>query len=281
MTARSSHEMQAAQVPGRRSCLSILLSCLAGFELGFSLAAAPLADLEQSLVASPVLYDSLGRKLADAAFAQSIEDGHLRVVIAYDFGGGRRIEERAGFLQQPDLVQEDWRWAETRNGETIRRFTVDFAKGKAVAEKVQGRETKRWATDVKIEPGRTFAGFGFTLALKSLREPLMKGQKVEVRAVGFIPSPHLVGVELSFVQRDSVSMAGRMIEADRFAIHPKIPWLARSFVSMEDTRIWLAALGPPGFLRWEGPLLEPGDPVIRVDLLSSGRDAADGTASGR
>jgi hypothetical protein len=35
-----------------------------------------------------------------------------------------------------------------------------------------------------------------------------------------------------------------------------------------DTKIWLTNPAPAGFLRWEGPIVLPTDPMIRVDLLS-------------
>jgi hypothetical protein len=34
--------------------------------------------------------------------------------------------------------------------------------------------------------------------------------------------------------------------------------------------IWLTHEPPAAFLRWEGPLVEPDDPVVRVDLLPGG-----------
>jgi hypothetical protein len=36
-----------------------------------------------------------------------------------------------------------------------------------------------------------------------------------------------------------------------------------------DTKIWLTNPPPAGFLRWEGPIVLPTDPMIRVDLISS------------
>ena len=40
------------------------------------------------------------------------------------------------------------------------------------------------------------------------------------------------------------------------------------FVKVPDTHIWLSNPRPPGFLRWEGPIVLPNDPMIRVDLVS-------------
>jgi hypothetical protein len=35
-----------------------------------------------------------------------------------------------------------------------------------------------------------------------------------------------------------------------------------------DAHIWLTNPKPAGFLRWEGPIVLPNDPMIRVDLVS-------------
>lgn len=52
-------------------------------------------------------------------------------------------------------------------------------------------------------------------------------------------------------------------------IQPEIPAIAKLFVKIPDTQVWLTP-PPSGFLRWEGPLVEPSDPLVRVDLASGG-----------
>ena len=56
---------------------------------------------------------------------------------------------------------------------------------------------------------------------------------------------------------------------DEFIIHPEVPLIAKLFVKVPDTKIWLTNPPPAGFLRWEGPTVLPTDPMIRVDLISS------------
>ena len=63
-------------------------------------------------------------------------------------------------------------------------------------------------------------------------------------------------------------MGGRTPKGDRFIIHPEIPFIAKLFVNVPDTKIWLTNPAPAGFLRWEGPIVVPTDPMIRVDLVS-------------
>lgn len=215
----------------------------------------------------PELRDLQGHRLADAEFTQIPEGDRLRVRLAYDFGGGHRVEEATVVQIRPALVQQEWSWTETRGAETVRRFSVDFATGIATGEKQQNGQPKHWSNTVKIVPGRTFAGFAFSLALECLRDRVEHGEAVKLHAVAFTPEPRVVPVELTFAERDRLGMGGRNVTGDRFIIHPDIPAIAQWFVNAPDTRIWLIHDEPHDFLRWEGPLSEPDDPIVRVDVL--------------
>jgi hypothetical protein len=103
------------------------------------------------------------------------------------------MEETVVLQQRPELAQRVWRWRETANGRTIRSFDMNFVSGAATASKVEKGETKHWSDTLDVEPGRTFAGFGFTMAAKALRDRLVKGETVELKAVGFTPSPKTEG----------------------------------------------------------------------------------------
>src|SRR5262249_40852009 len=120
---------------------------------------------------------------------------------------------------------------------------------------------------IAIEPCRTFAGFGFTIAIKEFREQLIGGQRIRLRAIGFTPSPKAVEVEIHYHGLEQMRMSNRVLRGDCFTIHAEIPRIAQLFVKVPDTHIWLLNPPPAGFLRWEGSLVEPGDPVVRVDLL--------------
>ena len=67
--------------------------------------------------------------------------------------------------------------------------------------------------------------------------------------------------------------SGRTIPADHFIVHPKIPAIAKLFVKVPDAHIWLTT-PPAGFLRYEGALAEPGDQLVRIDLLPGGPSEA-------
>ena len=218
----------------------------------------------------PGLYDINGKKLADSEFRQWVENNRLHVVITHKFSAGEVYEEYGQFRQQPELIQEQWSWKELKHGRSQREFAVDFLTGIASAHIRQ--DHKDVSKRINIEPGRTFAGFGFSFALSNLRKRLLSGEQVQLKAVGFsqFPTlgPQVVTVTISHGGVDRMRMSGRSLKGDRFIIHPEIPFIANLFVNVPDTKIWLANPAPAGFLRWEGPIVLPNDPLIRVDLIS-------------
>jgi hypothetical protein len=221
----------------------------------------------------PGLCDMNGKKLADGEFRQWVKNKRLQVAITYKFSAGEVYEEQSQFRQQSELIQEKWSWKESKHGKLQREFAVDFLTGTATAYLRQ--ENKNVSKKVKIEPGRTFAGFGFSLALSNLRKRLLRGEQVQLKAVGFseFPTlgPQVVTVTISHGGIDRMRMSGRSLKGDRFTIHPEIPFIAKFFVNVPDTKIWLTNPAPAGFLRWEGPIVLPTDPIVRVDLLSGSK----------
>ena len=167
-------------------------------------------------------------------------------------------------------MQEQWSWKELNHGTSQREFAADFQLGIASAH--IRKDNKDVSERIDVEMGRTFAGFGFTIALSNLRKRLLKGEQVQLKAVGFSPfptlKPQVVTVTISYGGLDRMRMAGRSLKGDQFIIHPEVPAIAKLFVNVPDTKIWLTNPAPAGFLRWEGPIVLPNDPLIRVDLLS-------------
>lgn len=218
----------------------------------------------------PGLCDINGTKLADGEFRQWMEDGHLHVVITYEFPDGRLWEENALFRQQPELIQEKWSWKELRDGKPEREFAADLSNGTASAH--ISKDNKDVSGKIDIAPGQTFAGFGFTIALGNLRPRLIKGEQIALKAVGFSPiptlKPQVVTVKVSHAGLEKMKMSGRFLRGDNFLIHPEVPIIAKLFIKVPDTHIWLTAGRPPGFLRWEGSIVLPNDEMIRVDLVS-------------
>src|SRR5437667_269691 len=107
----------------------------------------------------PGLGDINGKKLADGEFRQWVETNRLHVVINYKFSAGEVYEEHSQFRQDLELIQEKWSWKESKHGRAQREFTVDFLTGIGSARISQ--DHKDVSKKIKIEPGRTFAGFAF------------------------------------------------------------------------------------------------------------------------
>src|SRR6266550_3289017 len=243
--------------------------------LGAGMIVAPVFAIEVTEPAAashgyPGLCDINGKKLADGEFRQWVENNRLHVVITYKFSAGEVYEEHSQFRQEPELIQEKWSWKESKHGRSQREFAADFLAGIASAHIRQ--DNKDVSERIIIEPGRTFAGFGFSLALSNLRKRLVSGEQVQLKAVGFSPfptlGPQVVTVTISHGGVERMRMGGRSPKGDQFIIHPEIPFIAKFFVDVPDTKIWLTNPAPAGFLRWEGPIVLPTDPMIRVDLLS-------------
>ena len=230
----------------------------------------PASEREGSAHGFPQLRALDGRVLADGEFTQSVDGDRVHARIVFRSGQGSYTEETTVIRQAPNVVQERWAWREVRDGEVLRRFEIDFLNGKASAEKVEDGKRESWSKDVELEPGRSFAGSGFSMALRSLHDRLLRGEEVELQGVGFLPKPKAGDVAVKYVGLERMEMAGRTLTGEHYVIHPKVPAIARLFVDVPDTHLWLLAPPQQTFLRLEGPLAEPSDPIIRVDLLSGG-----------
>ena len=260
-------------IPVMRMLLKNSAGFFATFSAGFiatSISALEVTEPAGAAHGYPALYNLDGKKLADGEFRQWVEDHLLQIVINYKFPDGGSFEEKARFRQQPELIQEHWSWKELKGERVQREFNVDFLSGTATAH--ISKDNKDVSDKVDVEKGRTFAGFGFTLALSNLRKRLLRGEQVQLKAVGFSPfptlKPQVVTVKISHGGLDGLRMSGRSLKGDRFIVHPEVPAIAKLFVTVPDTKVWLTNPVPAGFLRWEGPILLPNDQLIRVDLLS-------------
>jgi hypothetical protein len=104
------------------------------------------------------------------------------------------------------------------------------------------------------------------MAAKALRDRLVKGETVELKGIGFTPSPRIVTVALSYAGRETIRMGQRGIPSEHYVVHPRIPAIAKLFVKAPDAHIWLTP-PPVSFLRFQGALAEPDDEIVRIDLM--------------
>jgi hypothetical protein len=230
-------------------------------------AAVELRWPEATLRGFPVLRDTNGRVLGNCSLSQWIEHGALHVKAVLEFRDGRRVEEQAVLRQQPELEQLQWSFVEHRGNEILRRFEADLAARSAKAQKKENGELKHWEESLEVQPGKTFAGVGFMYAVKNLGDRLDRGEKVQLRAVGFTPQPRTVTVTVMHEGVETLLFGSRQFRATRIAIHPEIPAIARLFVKLPDQHLWFYRDPPPTLLRAEVPLAEPSDPMIRIDAL--------------
>src|SRR5215472_14227395 len=203
--------------------LAALFSILVTVSVTLSAFAIKVTEPAAASHGYPGLCDMSGKKLADGEFRQWVENDRLHVVITYKFSAGEVYEEHSQFRQESELIQEKWVWKESKHGKPQREFAVDFLTGIASAHINQ--DHKDVSKKIKIEPGRTFAGFGFSLALSNLRKRLLSGEQVQLKGVGFsqFPTlgPQVVNVTISHGGVDRMTMSGRSLKGDRVTIHPE------------------------------------------------------------
>ncbi len=104
-------------------------------------------------------------------------------------------------------------------------------------------------------------------AVKNLTGRLDQGEKIQLTAVVFTAKPRTVTVSISRDRVGELTMGGRRLPAERYVIHPEVPWIAKLFVKAPDQYLWFYRPAPPAFLRADIPLAEPSDPMIRIELL--------------
>ncbi len=233
--------------------------------------ALEVTEFEGTAHGFPSMLDANGKKIADGEFMQELEDGRLSITLKYRLKNGSRTEEKSIFRQKPELIQEEWSWRETKDGDVVRQYAVDFKTQVATAKKRENGAAKDWSEKIEVRPGQTFVGYGLVIALQNLRARLVKGEAIELQAIGFTPSPKVVTVKITHGGLEQMEMGDRTThtQGDNFLLQPQVPAIAKLFVKVPDTHIWLTQ-SPAEFLRFEGPQMEPNDPIIRIDLLSGG-----------
>ena len=237
----------------------------------------PTRWVEGTLRGFPIVRTADGRAIANGELTQVIENGKLHARAVYDFNDGRRVREETVFEQQPLLRQLSWSWEERRGNEVLRSYSVDLTTGHATARKRGSDGFDTWDDHLDDTNG-AFVGVGFMYAVKNLTERLDKGEKIPLTAVVFTAKPRTVTVTISRDQVGELIMAGRKLPAERFVIHPEVPWIARLFVKAPDQYLWFYRPSPPMFLRADIPLAEPSDPMIRIELIPGAESRAVGRA---
>ena len=246
-----------------------------GLMLGLATPARAVEQLfpERNTTRSLQVNTPQGQPLGEGTLTSWLEGDRLHVQLTYRYADGRRIEESAVFQQKPELVQERWTWRERTGERTTRQFSMDFSTGRATGLTRKGDKTRRYNEQLKVEPGRTFAGVGFVLAAKNLLPRLRQGEDVELQAIAITPKPRKAKVKLSREGNESVAVGGKTLTTERVVIHPEIG-LAALVVKAPDTSLYFVGAETPVMVGGLGPLLEPGDPVVRTLVVQPQRAPA-------
>ena len=255
----------------------VLTSCLAAAAL---LAAAPAQAVtskypQATLRGFPDLSDEHGVKIADGVLTQWIEKEKLHIRLTWDFPSGRHVEEQAILRQHPELAQETWSFEDKTDGQVMRRFDIDFGAGRATGHKIDDKgKPEEWSEEIKVKPGKTFAGIAFGMAAAAVYDQLKAGEKIELEGVVFMPKPRVGGVELSLEGVRPLRRGGKALSADVIKLHPKVPWPVNKIVGARDIRLWYFHGAPPQLMRAEMPMAEIKDPMVRIDVLPGGKRLA-------
>jgi hypothetical protein len=214
----------------------------------------------------PSLSDANGKVIADGELTQELSGDQLVVHLHWVFADGRKVDEQDDLRLNRQLTQEHFAWVETKGGEELRRFTVDFTNGKATATTRDDKgQVKHEEAQLDLSGGRAFTGYGAGLAVTE-----KAGADSAITFVAFTPKPVAVTIDVHQDIEEPVSVAHRNIPCDRYTMHPRIPFPANIFVNAKDAHLWLTHSPPHTLLRSEQPLLAKDDPVVIVDAMPRG-----------
>ncbi len=217
----------------------------------------------------PSMSDSSGRVIADGELTQELVGERLVVHARWAFADGRKAEEEDEFRVARNVAQERFSWTETKGGEELRRFAVDFSTGKASAvTRDEKKEVKREEAQLELPEGRSFAGYGAAMAVSQI--PFEAGTDTEITFVAFTPKPRAVQLEVRRDSEERIAVAGRSILCDRYTLHPKIPFPVSVFAGAKDAHLWLTHAGPTTLVRAEQNLAAKDDPVVVIDVTPRG-----------
>src|SRR5205823_11216388 len=134
----------------RANGIAVVRAGIAAMFLLSTATAVELTEPEGAAHGYPGLCDINGKKLADGEFRQWVQDDRLHIVITYSFPDGQQYEEKALFRQQPELIQEEWSWRESSEGQSLREFTADFLAKTATAH--IRKDNKDVSETIDVEP---------------------------------------------------------------------------------------------------------------------------------
>jgi hypothetical protein len=247
------------------------------FVVGLSVAAAaaaiPLQYPEGTLRGLPEMRDQQGQLLGRGNFAQWVDGSGIHVKVTYDQLNGDRIEETTTLSTEGgDLAQRAWSWQRASGGQVVERYAMNFDTGEGRTLLVRSGRREERRERLSVVKGQTFAGIGFTFALKNVYPRLVRGERVVLEGIAFTPRPRKAKVLVSSTGVETVRSGGRSLRADHLVIHPQVPKVAKLFVNVPDSHLWFLRGRPPGFVRADVQMQSLG--VVRIDSVPGAPPAA-------
>lgn len=244
-----------------------------GLAFASAAAAIPLRYTEGDLRGLPEMRDLRGQLLGRGNFAQRVDERGIHIKVTYDQLNGDRIEETTTLsTESGDLAQRAWSWQRASGGQVVERYVMDFDTGMGRTLLVRNGRREERREHLTVVKGQTFAGIGFTLALKNIYPRLAHGERVELEGIAFTPTPRKAKVLVSSAGVETVRSGGRSVRADHLVIHPQVPKVAKLFVNVPDSDLWFLRGQPPGFVRANVQMQSLG--MVRINSVPSGPPAA-------
>jgi hypothetical protein len=242
---------------------------VAGLAVASAAAAIPLQYPEGDLWGFPAMKDTRGQLLGRGKFGQWVDGKGIHVKVTYDQVDGDKVEEATTLSTEGgDLAQRSWSWQRTSGGQVVERYAMDFDSGEGRALVVKDGKRVERRDSLKVIKGQTFAGIGFVFAVKNVYSRLRKGEKVELEGIAFTPRARMAKVLVSSAGVETLRSGGRSLRTDHVVVHPLVPEVAKLFVNVPDSHIWLFQARPPSLVRAEIQMQSLG--VVRIDAVSSG-----------
>jgi len=208
--------------------------------------------------------DPQGHLLANGTLTQERAGDKLNVKIEFHFPDGKVSTESATFTVEPRVVQHSWAFEEKMPNKLLRQFYVNFDSGSARGMKLKDDgKVETWTSTFKNDPGQMFSGIGFVYALlPRIGEASQK--QLDFHAQGFIPRPVGASVSVKSEGQEMMHQGDKAVPTLRFNVHPELNAIARMVAKPKDYRLWFTPGPEPRWVMSEGPVVEPGDPIIRV-----------------
>ena len=232
---------------------------------GLALALPAFADDALGTRSVPVrMTDPQGHLLAKGTLNQERAGDKLNVKLEFHFPDGKVSSEAATFTVEPRVVQHSWTFEEHTAQKQLRQFYVNFDSGSARGMKLKDDgKVETWTNDFKNDPGQMFSGVGFVYALlPRISEASQK--QLDFHAQGFIPRPVGASVSVKSEGQETMHQGDKAVPTIRFNVHPELNAIARMVAKPKDYRLWFTTGQEPKWVMSEGPVVEPGDPIIRV-----------------